>query len=120
MLPEPGFVAAAQQARAKLAAARSRLLKPDLAAIGACAADLEEVAATLRTLECPIPLGTRPAVHEQMHELKRELSQLRMLLEGAGRFYAGWAEMVLGSAETYTPEGTIAASRAHPRLAVEA
>ena len=110
-------------ARLALARARERLLEPTPSGLGECRDSLAEAADSLRRLRTE-RLGQLPAngqteageaIRAVAVELDRELAEVRGLLEQAGAFYLGWAQILLLASGTYGAGGEL---RAPPHSAI--
>lgn len=90
----------AKQARRSLEKVRLKLLSPTIQAMDSSASDLGMAVDCLKTLEVGFASGQRLApewrrlLELEMTGLRRELREVNALLEGAGKFYQGWARLV--------------------------
>ncbi len=107
-------------ARASLQKFRLKLLRPSVAALESGSADLMFAVGCLERLEPvlksrgTLPLAIERALRLEVAGLRRDLEQVKALLEGAGRFYQGWSRL-LGcatgaEAANYTADGQPGAS----------
>jgi len=107
-------------ARASLQKFRLKLLRPSVAALESGSADLMFAVGCLERLEPVLrsrgrcPLAVEHALRLEVAGLRSDLQQVNALLEGAGRFYQGWARL-LGcttgeEAANYTANGQPGAS----------
>jgi hypothetical protein len=94
-----------KSARGTLQEFRLKLLTPSVSRLESGSADLMFAVECLTQLE-PV-LASRPrsasvdrALHTEMAGLRRELEQVNALMDGAGKFYEGWARL-LASASDY-------------------
>jgi hypothetical protein len=87
-------------ARASLQKFRLKLLRPSIAALESGSADLMLAVDCLGRLEPvlrsrgPRPVAVERALRLEVGGLRRDLQQVNALLEGAGRFYQGWARLL--------------------------
>jgi hypothetical protein len=89
-----------KQARRSLDKVRMKLLSPTIQAMDSSTSDLGVAVECLKTLEVgfasgqPVALEWRRLLEQEMGGLRRELREVNALLEGAGKFYQGWARLV--------------------------
>jgi hypothetical protein len=92
-------------ARASLQKFRLKLLRPSVAVLQSGSTDLALAIECLRQLEPVLSSqGPRPAVLEralglEVSGLRRELAQVNALMEGAGKFYEGWARLLFPTSD---------------------
>lgn len=79
------------------------------------AAGLEQLAAAWRQQ----PPGNAAALRTSLAGLRRQMAQLRLLLEQAGNFQAGWAHLLGTMLGGYTPQGGPAPLSTPPALSLE-
>ena len=99
-------------ARGSLQKFRSKLLRPSVGALESGSADLMVAVECLSQLE-PIlaSRGRRSASFQQsfgleVANLRRELQQVNALMEGAGKFYEGWARLLSSAPDDATANYT--------------
>jgi hypothetical protein len=99
-------------ARGSLQKFRSKLLRPSVAALDSGSSDLMVAVECLTQLE---PLlasrGRHSASLEQslgleVAGLRRELQQVNALMDGAGKFYEGWARLLSSASDDATANYT--------------
>ena len=98
-------------ARARLQEFRLKLLTPSVGALESGAADLMVAVKCLTQLEPA--LGSRHrstsvdrALHTEVAGLRRELQQVNALMDGAGKFYEGWARLLSSASDDATANYT--------------
>jgi hypothetical protein len=90
----------AKQARRSLEKVRLKLLSPTIQAMDSSTSDLGVAVECLKTLEVGFTAGRRLTpewrrlLEQEMTGLRRELIEVNALLQGAGKFYQGWARLV--------------------------
>lgn len=90
----------AKQARRSLEKVRLKLLSPTIQAMDSSTSDLGVAVECLKTLEVGFASGRRLTpewrrlLEQEMMGLRRELIEVNALLQGAGKFYQGWARLV--------------------------
>jgi hypothetical protein len=90
----------ARQARRSLEKVRLKLLSPTIQAMDSGTKDLGVAVDCLRTLEAAFTSGQRLTpewrrlLEVEMRGLRLELREVNALLEGAVKFYEGWARLV--------------------------
>jgi hypothetical protein len=95
----------AKQARRSLEKVRLKLLSPTLQAMDSSASELGLAVDCLKTLEVGFISGRRLTpewrrlLELEMMGLRRELREVNALLQGAGKFYQGWARLVATGVE---------------------
>jgi hypothetical protein len=101
-----------ETARARLQEFRLKLLTPSVGTLESGAADLMVAVECLTQLE-PIlaSRGRRSASLEQslgleVAGLRRELEQVNALMDGAGKFYEGWARLLSSASDDATANYT--------------
>ena len=104
-----------KQARSSLEKVRQKLLQPTLQSLESGAADVARAVECLQRVESGLKSGGRNrvgaerAMRAEIEGLHRDLRRVNALLEGAGKFYQGWARLMSGGAEdtamNYTAEG---------------
>jgi hypothetical protein len=88
-----------KQARRSVKKVRLKLLSPTVQAMDSSAEDLGAAVESLKTLEAAFTSGRRLTtewrrlLELEMGGLRRELREISALLEGAGKFYEGWARL---------------------------
>ena len=94
-------------ARGRLQEFRLKLLTPSVGALESGSADLMVAVECLTQLE-PV-LASRPrsasvdrALHAEVAGLRRELQQVNALMDGAGKFYEGWARLLSSASDDAT------------------
>jgi hypothetical protein len=93
-------LAKAKQARRSLEKVRLKLLSPTVQAMDSSTSDLGVAVECLKTLEVGFTSGRRLTgewrrlLELEMAGLRQELIEVNGLLQGAGRFYQGWARLV--------------------------
>lgn len=89
-----------RQARRSLDKVRLKLVAPTIQAMDSSTSDLGVAVECLKTLEVGFASGQlvatqwRRILEQEMGGLRRELGEVNTLLEGAGKFYRGWARLV--------------------------
>jgi hypothetical protein len=98
-------------ARGRLQEFRLKLLTPSVGALESGSADLMVAVECLTQLE-PV-LASRPrsvsvdrALHVEVAGLRRELEQVNALMDGAGKFYEGWARLLSSASDEATANYT--------------
>lgn len=103
-----------RQARSSLEKVRQKLLQPTVPALESGAADVDLAVECLQRVESCLKLGGRHsagvgrAIRGEIEGLRSDLRRVNALLEGAGKFYQGWARLVSNAEDTamnYTVEG---------------
>jgi len=90
----------ARQARRSLEKVRLKLLSPTIQAMDSSSTELGVAVDCLKTLEVGFTSGRRLTpewrrlLELEMMGLRRELIEVNALLQGAGKFYQGWARLV--------------------------
>lgn len=90
----------AKEARRSLEKVRLKLLSPSLQAMDSSASELGVAVDCLKTLEVGFISGRRLTpewrrlLEQEMMGLRCELREVNALLQGAGKFYQGWARLV--------------------------
>jgi hypothetical protein len=99
-------------ARCSLQKFRSKLVRPSVGALESGSADLMVAVECLSQLE-PIlaSRGRRSASLQQslgleVASLRRELQQVNALMDGAGKFYEGWARLLSSASDDATANYT--------------
>ncbi|HYL76994.1 MAG TPA: hypothetical protein VEU96_22455 [Bryobacteraceae bacterium] len=115
-----------RQARGSLENVRQKLLQPSVQALECAAADVARAVECLQRVESCLKLGGRrrggaeQAIRAQIDGLRSDLRRVNALLEGAGKFYQGWARLMSSGAEdavmNYTAEGKTGRAAAATRL----
>jgi hypothetical protein len=98
-------LAKVRTARRGLEKVRGRLLRPSIESLDACAADLNTAVESLRELERDLPPpDVRPlgygALAVEIRSMRNEAQQAEALLQAAGQFYAGWAQLLVSGADS--------------------
>lgn len=97
MNAELGPIKAARESLQKF---RLKLLRPSVADLESGSADLLFAVESLERLEpvmrsrVPRPAAFEQALGLEVAGLRRELQQVKALLQGAGRFYQGWSRLL--------------------------
>jgi hypothetical protein len=92
-------------ARQCLARVHANLLCPTPASLDRSAGDLQVAIRCLQKIETRLGSAegsqpaANPALHKQILELRSELVQVNALLQGAGKFYEGWARLLASSTD---------------------
>lgn len=113
-----------RQARSSLQKFRLRLLRPSIAALESGSADLVVALDCMKRLEPALASGVaRPKAVDQSLQLeiaalRRDLQQVNALLEGAAKFYEGWARL-LSSASDDSVANYTSAGRPQPAVSSE-
>jgi hypothetical protein len=103
-----------RQARASLQKVRMKLLRPSVVSMESSADDLVVALEYLKRLEPMLGsrhrsgVGAEQALRLEIAGLRRELQQVNELMNGAGKFYEGWARLMSTADEctaNYTGEG---------------
>ena len=90
----------AKQARRSLEKVRLKLLTPSIQALDGSTSELGLAVECLKTLEVGFAAGRRLTpewrrlLEVEMMGLRRELTEVNALLQGAGKFFQGWARLV--------------------------
>ena len=90
----------ASQARRSLAKVRLKLLSPTVQTMDSSASELGAAVESLGKLEAGFRSGRRLTpqgrrlLELEMGNLRRELKEVSILLQGVGKFYEGWARLV--------------------------
>ncbi|HTR36366.1 MAG TPA: hypothetical protein VMH80_10715 [Bryobacteraceae bacterium] len=90
---------------------RGRLMHPTIDAMDRGAAELSAAVQCLALLEAvlqsEVPESRWPGLGGELARLRLEVRNVQDLLEGAGKFYAGWARLIAPdrAPANYTPEG---------------
>lgn len=96
---------AIRKARGILGKLQGKLLNPSIEAFDSGASELMTAIASLQSLESGLAAGNerrsnlQSALAPELHALRLDLQHARALVEGAGKFYQGWARLVLSQAE---------------------
>jgi hypothetical protein len=94
-----------QMARGSLRKFRLKLLRPSIDVMERGSADLALALECLTKLQPSLSSGgpraasTNRALGLQIASLRRELQQVNALMEGAGKFYAGWASLLFSASD---------------------
>ena len=87
-----------KQARRIVEKVRGRLMHPTIQAMDRGAAELSAAAECLANLESALRRSGRelhwPGVEAELARLRLEMRNVQQLVEGAGRFYVGWARLI--------------------------
>ncbi len=89
-----------KQARRILDKVRLKLMCPSIQAMDSSTAELAVAVDCLRTLEVGFAAGRRLTpewlrlLEHEMMGLRRELADVNVLLQNAGKFYQGWARLI--------------------------
>ena len=100
-----------RQARESLERVREKLLSPSAEALEAGALEVARAVDLLQGIaesDEDGKLGVRQALRAELSGLRRELGTVNELLQAAGRFYAGWAQLISGvdsGPSNYTSDG---------------
>jgi hypothetical protein len=114
-----------RQARGSLEKVRQKLLQPTVPSMESGAADVARAVECLQRVEACLKLGgpqrgsAGRAIRTEIEGLRSDLRLVNALLEGAGKFYQGWARLMSSGAEdtaNYTAEGKTGHRAAGSRL----
>ena len=102
-----------RQARGSVERVRQKLLQPTVQALESSAADVTRVVECLQQVETRLKSGgcrrgAERAIRAEIERLRGDVRRVNALLEGAGKFYRGWASLVSNGAEetaNYTADG---------------
>ncbi len=111
-----------RQARARVEGARRTLRTPTAEALDETGPDLEAAIATVADLQRIITSGgplDRQAAREALEALRRELDQLRGMLQFAAAWHTAWSRRLLAATEGYTPTGEPPLPRPASRISVQ-
>jgi hypothetical protein len=112
-----------RQAQVRLREARALLGRPSVRRIEETGARIQAALGCLLTLRNALrSAGPPPEPAElvaALSELRTEILSANVLLEGAARFYLGWARLFYAAACGYTPQGEPATLVPAGRLSVE-
>jgi len=98
MTNERTQLAQVREARQLIERMRDRLIHPSFQALGECAGDLRSAAECIQGLDAQLPAWQgiqRKALEAEVTNLRRGVSCVQALLANAGKFYAGWARLLL-------------------------
>jgi len=113
------------QARGNLEKVRQKLLQPTAQALESGASDVARAVQCLQRVESCLTLGgpqrggAGQAIRAEIEGLRTDLRRVNALLEGAGKFYQGWARLMSSGVEdtaNYTAEGKTGHRAAGSRL----
>ena len=88
------------QARRSLEKVRRKLLRPTVKSLDSSASDLMTAVDSLRLLESDLTsrdgfgAGSARALELEISAMRRELQNVTVLFESAGKFHQGWARLV--------------------------
>lgn len=101
-----------RQARQSLERVREKLLNPSAEALEAGAAEVALAVSLLQAMDPAASemnqLGVKQAIRSELAGLRKGLRAVNELLQAAGRFYAGWAQLISGidaGASNYASDG---------------
>ncbi len=103
-----------KEARRIVQKVRDRLMHPTIDAMDRGAAELGAAVDCLASLETALRFSGRdrrwPGVEAELARLRREMQSVQELVEGAGKFYAGWARLIAPdqAAANYAADGRAA------------
>lgn len=87
-----------REARRIVEKVRGRMMHPTIQAMDRGAAELSSAAKCLANLESALRLSGRerkwPGIGAELARLRLEMRNFQQLVEGAGKFYAGWARLI--------------------------
>jgi hypothetical protein len=121
--PEKAELGLVRQAQLRVHEARTLLARPSVRGIEQTGPPIQAALGCLLTLRnslrsdgAPLQPGELVAA---LGELRSEILRANLLLEGAARFYLGWARLFYAAACGYTPQGEPATLVPAGRLSVD-
>ena len=106
--------------------ARRLLKRPSAPTVEACVPHLETAIRRLSALESQLRtsgmgLAERGAIRDELQQIRREMRHVNALIESAGRFYAGLAQVLAAASQSaiYNPQGRFETPTGRGSLRVE-
>lgn len=101
-----------REARQLINRMRGRLLRPSFESLAECATDLALAVESVRRLDAKLPVWRgmqRRALETEVIGLRRDIQYVEALLTNAGKFYGGWARLLVfdQAPPNYTSAGAI-------------